>query len=336
MPQTAFAAVDQATMTCPVDGEEVEVTILLSTNAFLGHDRDLCPHASGEDDEIRNAVSSCPKCGFAGTAPEFRAGVREEITKKVSAELKPVSTPWERYASRAKILEWSGAPAERIGESWLRAAWSVRLDPRPIADTTLGAAAQRVTGALMPEKQGAPGKDAIMDLARDVDAAAAGKGSKKIAKEDLPAAHYLSGALHRQRGELDAAEERFARALALAASSPLAAPLQDAIARDRESIELERGYLTRALSYFRAALVDGEKVAEEKRSLLAYLAAESARRVRNWDEAERWYKVAEKLASKPPQEGAPPGGTIAREMVQKGLADVRAGKSAAAAKKKTK
>src|SRR5438309_11755724 len=112
-PALALAAVDTAPMTCPVDGTDVDVTILLSTDSLLGHDRDLCPHAAGSD-EIRSGVSACPVCGFAGTPAEFKAGVSDDVAEKVKSSLarKPGAPPleaWERYANRAQILDWSGA-----------------------------------------------------------------------------------------------------------------------------------------------------------------------------------------------------------------------------------
>src|SRR5436309_12585299 len=90
----ARAAIDTTTIACPVDGEDVEVTVLLATDSLFGHDRDLCPHAAG-DDEIRNAVSACARCGFAGTPDEFKAGVDDDVAAKVKAQLapKPDSAP---------------------------------------------------------------------------------------------------------------------------------------------------------------------------------------------------------------------------------------------------
>ena len=137
LPAGAHAVVDVAPAACPVDDVNVEVSILLSTNSLLGHDRDLCPHASG-DDEIRSAVSACGTCGFAGTAQEFKRPIAEDVAAKVKKELKPATTAWERYANRARILEWNEASAAVVGESWLRAAWSVRLDERPVGPPVAG------------------------------------------------------------------------------------------------------------------------------------------------------------------------------------------------------
>src|SRR3954470_10347816 len=86
----ALAAVDSTPIECPVDQTEVSVTVPLSTNSLLGHDRDLCPHASDAvSDEISVSVSGCTTCGFAGTPGEFRGQVNEALAAKVKSALKP-------------------------------------------------------------------------------------------------------------------------------------------------------------------------------------------------------------------------------------------------------
>jgi hypothetical protein len=326
-PETARAAVDTTTLSCPVDGTDVQVSVLLSTDSLLGHDRDLCPHAAG-DDEIRSAVSACPVCGFAGTPAEFKAGVDDDVAEKVKSSLArkagaPALEPWERYANRAQILDWSGAPPAMIGESWLRAAWSVRLDSRQIGDESLGAAAKRV---LAEVPQGAAGDDPILGPAKLLDAALeAKKPAFVIAPADRAVAWYLSGSLWRTRGELDAAESRYAKAEKAAVSgSAAAAPLAGVIARDRESIGLEKQYLQRALDRFRAALAAGEKVPEGQRALLSYLTAECARRLGNADEATRWYKAASALGASMPAEDSP--GPDIQSLIRQGLGDTKKGK----------
>ncbi len=289
----ATAAVDRTTVACPIDGGEVEVTVFLSTNALRGLDRDLCPHADG-DDEIRGAVAVCPRCGFAGTVRELKEGVSEEVAARVRKELKgaDVLPCWERYAARARILEWSGKTPAVVGESWLRAAWCVRLEERPIADEALRAAAdQAMTIATVSQFPNPSGTDPILRMARSLETLLENGGPVP----DPTAAWYVAGRLWRSRGELDAAEVRFAKALA--AGGALRAAIESEISRDRASMSLEREYLGKALARFRAALAAGETVPAPQRAMLAYLAAESARRARAFDEAHRLYKMARALSA---------------------------------------
>jgi len=310
IPFAAHAAIDVAPAACPVDEANVEVSILLSTNSLLGHDRDLCPHATG-DDEIRNAVSSCPNCGFSGTANEFKRKVTDEVSAKVKKELKPANTPWERYANRARILEWGGSPAPVVGESWLRAAWSVRLDERPVGQPVAGAIEKLVSE--IPERApSAERADALLDPARALDAKVAAEPA--LAADVKAAAIYASASFWRARGELDAAEERYVKALAAVKDPAAKTALTDAVARDRASIELEKSYLKKALAHFRAALAAGEKVPMEQRAMLAYLAGESARRTGAREEAQRFYKIAMSLGT---EDDASP----MKMLVGQGLAD---------------
>lgn len=313
----AYAAIDSAPGVCPIDETDVRVAILLATNTLLGHDRDLCPHAVG-DDEIRGSISSCSTCGFAGMAKEFKREIPEAVAERVKKELSPAGTPWERWANRARILEWSEARAQIVAESWLRAAWSVRLQERPVAGA-LGEGIRAAVGAL-PEQQGKE-EDAILDTAKALDAALA---SKKDAPSGAAraAAAYASGSFWRMRGELAAADERYNQALAAAKGTPLEAEVRDAIARDRASMDLERGYLKTALAHFRAALAAGEDVPRSQRMLVAYLAAECARRTGARDEAQRLYRIAASLGV----EGAPHPSM--KSLVDQGLAETAPRKTA--------
>lgn len=308
----AHAAIDTAPAVCPVDGTDVRVSILLATNALLGHDRDLCPHAAG-DDEIRASISGCHTCGFAGTANEFKRSLREHVAARVKKELAPAATPWERWANRARILEWSEAHAQVVGESWLRAAWSVRLQERPVPGALGDAVRAAVTSLPKREKE----EDAILDTAKALDAALASPKEDAPAGAARAAASYASGSFWRSRGELAAAEDRFAQAIAAAKGTPLEAEIADAVARDRASLELERGYLKTALAHFRAALAAGENVPRPQRMLLAYLAGECARRTGARDEAHRFYRIASSLGV----EGAPH--PAMKSLLEQGLEETR-------------
>ncbi len=299
-----LGAVDRASIECPVDGAVIEAGILLSTNSSLGHDRDLCPHAAGgiDGDEIRAGIAWCAKCGFSGTPQELENEVPEELASRVKKEITPKpQTPWEAWAARAKILEWAGEPPARVGESWLRAAWALRLDERAMpegGEAILAAHSKRSLGE---------SPDRILDPAKSIDASlAAGK------ETNAPLATYVSASSWRSRGELDEAELRYQKAR-VDAPAALAA----AIDRDLATIALEREYLTKALGRFRAALAEGAKTPEKQRALLAYLAAECARRTGSFDEATRYYKMAEKLGPDDPQ---------LPKLVKQGLADSKTGK----------
>jgi tetratricopeptide (TPR) repeat protein len=321
VPAATLAATDVAPAACPVDDTDVDVTILLSSDSLLGHDRDLCPHAN-LDDDVRPSVSSCSTCGFAGTLQEFQQTVPAEVAARIKKELVPAKTPWERYANRARILEWSQALPARIGESWLRAGWSVRLEGRPV-----GAPLSKAFETLVRSVPETAGEDPILGPAKAIDARLV--DGKTLVLDDRAVAFYASGSLWRSRGELAAAEERYARSLEVAVESgELAAALKDAIARDRASIELEQSYLKKALAYFRAALNAGEKVPKSQRPMLAFLAAECARRTGEREEAQRFYKIAQTL------EGSESSAEL-KTLTTQGLADTApAGKSKSTPKSK--
>lgn len=330
-PRAASAAIDTQTMPCPVDGGDVEVKVQLSSNALLGHDRDLCPHASDEEsDEIAGSISGCAVCGFAGTPAEFRNDVPEDLKKRVRTELKPVSTTWELYANRARILGWAGSPPAAIGESWLRAAWAVRLEPRTPGDPMLAEAARKtLSAAPSAGSQGKPAgaqtgadvipSDPILDPAASLEKLLAepSRADAPVTAADRAAAWYTAGALWRTRGELEAAETRYAKALAAAKGTVLEAAITRAIERDRASIELEKEYLGHALTSFRGALKEQKSLPAHQRALLAFLAAECARRTGDRSGAAALYREA--AAAKDPE--ADPQ---MKSLVRQGLADVGA------------
>ena len=317
---SALAAVDTKAIDCPVDRTEVSVTVLMSSNALLGHDRDLCPHASDSpSEEIANSVSGCSTCGFAGTPGEFQAEIPESIAAKVKSSLKVATTPWERYANRAQIQEWAKAPEASIGESWLRAAWSVRLEERASGDPAIADATKRLLAGAPAGTQSKPAGaqsgddviagDPILDPARALDLAEA-----SATGADRAAGFYAAGALFRARGELAQAESRYVTALAAAAGTPLESSIKGVVDRDRESIALEKSYLGRALAHFKLALAAKSTLAERK-PLLAFLAAECARRTGTNEEAAKLYRQAQSANNPDAQR---------TKLVEQGLAEVGA------------
>ncbi|HVO31833.1 MAG TPA: hypothetical protein VMV18_13895 [bacterium] len=327
----ARAAVDTHPVECPVDSTEVSVTIPLSTNALLGHDRDLCPHASDPaSDEIATAVSGCTTCGFAGTPAEFQGELSETVVARIKQELKPAGTPWERYANRARILEWTSAPEASIGESWLRAAWSVRLEARDPGDPELAEAMKKVS-ALAPDTSAA-GKpagaqsgaqriaaDALLDPAHSLEALLEGEHAPE-SRADRAAGWYAAASLWRSRGELANAEARFGRALDAATGTPLAGAVKNAVERDRSSMSLEKDYLARALTHFKTALAL-QKLPAHQKALLAFLAAECARRTGAAGDAAALYREASAVKD-------PDADPQMKPLLDAGLAETSAAKPA--------
>jgi uncharacterized protein (DUF2225 family) len=83
-------------------------------------------------------VHVCRRCGYVGGVSDFGDDVQvtQDVRDRVWSELAPqlgtsVRIPWlaltiagsDKYDAAARIAEWRGDDARRVGELWIRAAW---------------------------------------------------------------------------------------------------------------------------------------------------------------------------------------------------------------------
>jgi tetratricopeptide (TPR) repeat protein len=201
----------------------------------------------------------------------------------------------------------------------------VRLDPRSAGDPAIAEAAARILAAA--PGVGTEGKpagaqkgaeiipaDPILDPARTLDVAA-----ETATGADLAVAQYASGSAWRERGELDAAESRYVKALRAATGTPFEGAISGVVDRDRQSIALEKKYLQCALAHFKAALET--KLPPHQKALLCFLAAECARRTGDRGDAAKLYQQARAIKDPEPDPQM-------RSLVQQGLADLPGGSGA--------
>jgi uncharacterized protein (DUF2225 family) len=296
-----LAAVDvhtQVKVKCPVDGASFEATEIKGTNYWGGRDADGCAHAYNTT-PLESYVWVCPACKFAGRKKDFDGTLADADKKALIEGLKP---PVEikkdakqnqiaghvKYDLLAQAAQIRKAPAEEVGRAWLNASWSCRqqgavyladfdeweslrdrynLNQKPMA---FGLTKNRTDFEL----------EAAKKLEKDIDGGQYQKGPNRIL------ARYLAHYLWRKHGEAAVAERWLAEVEKLKGENSI---VDDAAAKSRALLPLEREFQKKALESYRAAYEGGaldRKVAPE----VAYLLGELSRRQGDAKGALPWYQ----------------------------------------------
>lgn len=283
---------------CPVDGTSFEATEIKGTNHWGGRDADGCAHAYNTT-PLESYVWVCPACKFAGRKKEFEGPVSEGDKKALIDGLKPLveikkdakqaQIPGHvKYDLLAQVALIRKAPAEEVGRAWLGASWSCRqqgavylsdfdeweslrdrytLNQKPIQ---FGLTKNRTDFEL----------DAARKLEKDLDGKLYEKGPNRIL------ARYLAQYLWRRHGETAAAERWLVEVEKLKGENSI---VDDAAAKSRSLLSLEREFQKKALESYRAAYEGGSldrKVAPE----VAYLLGELLRRQGDAKGALPWFQ----------------------------------------------
>jgi uncharacterized protein (DUF2225 family) len=276
--------------TCPVCQTVFSASMLMSTNNFGGYDSDLCPHAMGSS-PMHIRIWGCPECHFSGFADDFEqkfnAKQQQELRKWLSQTFKVVKSSDEkvydtfpsylRYEIAAELAAKNDAPALTIARLYLHAAWCCRNIGIISADSDLPEEMR-----LNPEKcpsffkaldqaKVAPSRNRAENLLLILEKTAEDFPSLSIPEAELAASYLNLGQLLRSTGENAAALQWLEKA---AESEPA---YQKLVAAVKNSIEQEKAYQLKAVSWFEKTLAAGKLAGPQKQETLIML-AESYRR----------------------------------------------------------
>jgi len=288
----------QVKVTCPVDGTKFEATEITGTNHWGGRDADGCTHAFSTT-PLESWIWVCPGCRFAGRKKDFETPIPEAERKALAEGLKPLAEIRKdarqaqipghvKYDLLAQVAQIRKAPPEEAGRAWLAASWSCRqqgavyladfdewealrdrynLNQKPIA---FGLTRNRTDFEL----------DQARKLEKDIDAKMYEKGPNRVL------ARYLAHYLWRKHGENAAAERWLAELEKLRGENSV---VDDAAAKSRALLALEREFQKKALEAYKAA-IDGGTIDRKVVPEAAYLLGELSRRLGDLKAASAWYQ----------------------------------------------
>lgn len=131
----------EISLPCPVCGDTVEVSGLLSSNSFGGRDTDFLTHAVGAN-PVEVLVSTCSHCLYSGTRADFEDTSAVILRDELLTE-KPLLIPasldgtahdagklpaWARWILAAQCSQRRHSSPRLIADRWLSASWAMRLD----------------------------------------------------------------------------------------------------------------------------------------------------------------------------------------------------------------
>ncbi len=281
---------------CPVDGHKFQATEVRS-NRWGGVDADWCPHAF-KTTPLESFIWICPGCRYAGPKTAFEARVGAEEKAALLQGLKPLADipkgarqdkipGWVKYDLMAQALRIRRGPEAEIGRAYLNASWSARQQGAVYLDGFDEWESLYKTYQLDQE----PMKLGFSKNRTEFDLDIARKIEKDVAAKRYPAGvnrvlcRYLAAYLFRKHGENVEAEKWLAEVDTFKGENSV---IDDAVARVRTSIALERDFQRKALDLY-APLAAAPDV--------AYLLGELHRRLGERPAASAWYQKA--LDAKP-------------------------------------
>ena len=288
----------QVKVTCPVDGTKFDVIEITATNQWGGRDADGCAHAFNTT-PMESYVWVCPACKFAGRKKDFDAAIPDAEKKALQDGLKPMieikkdakqgQIPGHvKYDLLAQVAQIRKAPPEEVGRAWNHAAWSCRQQGSAyLADfEEWEALRDRYTLNQKPMTFGLTKNrtDFELEVARKLEKDLENKQYEKGANRIL--ARYLAAYLFRKHGENAPAERWLSELEKMKGENSV---VDEAAAKARASLPLEREFQKKAMETYRAAYEAGgldKKVAPE----VAYLLGELSRRLGDAKSAVAWFQ----------------------------------------------
>ncbi|MBE7560269.1 DUF2225 domain-containing protein [bacterium] len=122
---------------CPLDGRGFSAFRVVETNNLGGQDRDLCPHALGQQPPTV-VVWVCPGCGYAGMEADFEVKLTDAQKERLRRELvapKPAGATEDqrlyaaadKYKNALACYEVLDRTALQRGDLALLGSWACRL-----------------------------------------------------------------------------------------------------------------------------------------------------------------------------------------------------------------
>ncbi|MBI3857934.1 MAG: DUF2225 domain-containing protein [Planctomycetes bacterium] len=290
----------QVKVTCPVDGTKFDVTEITGTNHWGGRDADGCPHAFNTT-PLESYVYVCPACKFAGRKKDFDAALPEAEKKALLEGLHPPAEIRKdakqnqipghvKYDLLAQVAQIRKAPPEEVGRAWLHAAWSCRQQGAVYLSDfeEWEALRDRYNLNQKPMQFGLSKNrtDFELDVARKLEKEIDGKQYERGPNRIL--ARYLVCYLYRKHGEAAPAERWLAELEKVKGENSI---VDDAAAKSRTLLPLERDFMKKAMETYKAAY-DGGKLEKKVAPEVAYLLGELARRTGDAKAASTWFALA--------------------------------------------
>src|SRR6185295_979416 len=281
---------------------------ITATNQWGGRDADGCAHAFNTT-PLESYIWVCPSCKFAGRKKDFEGTIPEADKKPLLDGLRPMAEIKKdakqsqiaghvKYDLLAQVAQIRKAPPEEIGRAWLHAAWSCRQQGSVYLSDfdEWEALRDRYNLNTKPMAFGLTKNrtEFELEVARKIEKEIEGKQYERGPNRIL--ARYLAAYLFRKHGETVQGERWLAELEKLKGENSI---VDDAAAKLRASIPLEREFQKKAMETYRAAYEAGgfdKKVAPE----VAYLLGEFARRLGDSKAAVTWFqKSLESTDSEP-------------------------------------
>lgn len=282
----------------PVSGVHFVADVLVRQPRVQSWDYDRCPHSAVNT--LAYQLVICPATGYVESPDRFALPApwgADEVGEIVGEPRFSRSTPeglpwagayaWEKLENAARLAEAAGRPKTELGNYWLLAGWSVRLD-FALGPGEFRSQVEEILSHMPPATPEPGGLNTILELEL-ADYWAGLDAAGDLTGQPRSAAALAIAWLYRSRGELADAGRWLEAA---ADEDPLLAGAPGGVyAHLQSSIKLEGDYLKSARRLLSEAWTEGA-VAVANEGGAAFLLGEINRRLGEYSEAVRWYDLA--------------------------------------------
>ncbi|PKL49472.1 MAG: hypothetical protein CVV42_05665 [Candidatus Riflebacteria bacterium HGW-Riflebacteria-2] len=292
---------------CPVCGNSLTGSELMSTNNFGGVDSDFMQRPMGAS-PILIRPTTCIKCGFSGYVDDFSSEAKKNMPAtftaaiKLEKALKPAVylasyteqsdiPAWVKYDLIAQVRKLENAPAGDIAHQYLSASWALRMEAfTPLPEENLKEMEKLLDAKFSDrlKKRDRNGSSILVEIGLE-----SLKLGESASQQDKPAA--LTGAIFllRRYGENPGALKAM-QLLSPLLASDTAQNVEKAL---KESIDHEQHFQKLAVENFKTA-IKTETDAEMK-ARFCYLTGELYRRLGDHKEARAWFEQVRAIKERP-------------------------------------
>jgi tetratricopeptide (TPR) repeat protein len=287
------------TFVSPLTGEGFSAAVQVKRAAIGSYDYDFCPHPAFNT--LAYALVTDPATGWTDYPETFNQPcplAKEKLAEalgepKFSRDTPPGLPwldpyPWEQYENAALQSAALSQSELAIGNWYMQAAWSVRLDV--ISGSNEFDSEVETTFSQLPKPRPDPQQFFLLyelQLAADWEQQRESGVLANVGGADFALALAW---LYRSRGELAAADRWLDEAAAADSALPNGSGLYSFL---RSSVDLERSYLQEAQRLFAAAWSKGG-IDARREGLTAFALGEIARRLGDLPGARQWYGEAQR------------------------------------------
>lgn len=289
---------------CPVCNTLINTLVVGSTNNCAGCDMDLFERAAGDDPNLFYPIT-CPECAYSGFHSEFLSDTTlpDTLKQKIKAKKAFISTPpveeldlhnipaWAKYDFIAQKYQLTGRSPLLIAHIFHSASWAVRSEDEPLSgidSNTINSVDSLINKKIIRKELIKANNPALYEIQLGRKLA---KIDSTLKTEERTLSSLAAIKLLREHGENKEVED----ILPSLENKIPTEQFENLKSKLNKSIANERYFQEQTVSFLKLGLPEAR---ENEKTVINYLCGELYRRLKDWGQADSFFRVAESLIPK--------------------------------------